>query len=196
LSERLDVHPVTPERWPHLVELFERRGPRGGRQNAPAYGCWCMFWRDRSLEHGTPKKRALGGIVRAGREPGLLAYEDGVPIGWISVAPREEYGALLRSPQYRPQEEEEGIWSIVCFTVDRGARGRGVHEALLAAAVEHASKGGAREIEAYPHLSNRGDYMGHVDLLRAHGFEPVRETAKRMVVRRALPRPGGGRGAA
>ncbi len=67
------VHPVTPERWPDMVELFERRGPRGGRRNVPAYGCWCMYWRDRSLGHGTPKKRAMGNLVRKGREPGLLA---------------------------------------------------------------------------------------------------------------------------
>src|SRR4051794_26934277 len=73
-----EVHPVTPERWPDMVELFERRGVRGGRGNTPAYGCWCMYWRDRSLAHGEPKKRAMAKLVRGGREPGLLAYEDGV----------------------------------------------------------------------------------------------------------------------
>ncbi|HYZ18150.1 MAG TPA: hypothetical protein VE615_01275, partial [Gaiellaceae bacterium] len=71
----LRVHAVTRNRWPDLVDLFERRGPRGGHRNVPGYGCWCMFWRDRSLAHGTPKKRALGARVRAGRVPGLLAYD-------------------------------------------------------------------------------------------------------------------------
>jgi ribosomal protein S18 acetylase RimI-like enzyme len=184
---QFEVHPLTAERWPDFVELFERRGPRGGRQNAPAYGCWCMYWRDRSLEHGAPKKRAMKANVQSGREPGLLAYTDGSPVGWVSIAPREEYEAVLRSPQYRPLEDEEGVWSIVCFTVDRGARGRGVQEALLAAAVEHAFARGATAVEAYPHVSNRGDYMGHVDLFRTHGFEPVRETGKRTIVRRAAP---------
>ena len=66
----LDVRPLTPERWADFVELFERRGPRGGRKNVPAYGCWCMYWRDRSVGHGDPKKRAMGKIVRAGKEPG------------------------------------------------------------------------------------------------------------------------------
>jgi ribosomal protein S18 acetylase RimI-like enzyme len=178
-----DVHPLSPERWPDFVELFERRGPRGGYQNAPAYGCWCMFWRDRSLEHGDPKKRAMRGIVQGGGEPGLLAYDDGSPVGWISIAPREQYQALLRSPQYRPGESEDGVWSIVCFTVDRDARGRGVHEALLVAAIEHAFSRGAASVEAYPHLEKRDDYMGHVELFRAHGFEPLRETAKRAIVR-------------
>ena len=182
----LDVRPLTPQRWPDFVELFERRGPRGGHRNVPAYGCWCMYWRDRSLGHGAPKKRAMKAIVQSGREPGLLAYLDGTGVGWVSVSPREEYGALLCSPQYRPDTDEEGVWSIVCFTVDRDARGQGVREALLEAAVQHASARGAQSIEAYPHLSKGDDYMGHVGLFRAHGFEPVREKAKRVIVRRVL----------
>jgi len=180
----IEVHPVTPDRWEDMVELFERRGPRGGYRNTPAYGCWCMFWRDRSLEHGEGKKRGMEELVRKGRQPGLLAYEDGEPVGGISVAARQEYAALLRSPQYRPREEEDGIWSIVCFTVDKPARGRGVRDALLAAAVEHAFARGARAVEAYPHSEKHDDYMGSVELFLAHGFEPVRESSKRVVVRR------------
>ena len=182
---RREIHPVTPERWADMVELFERRGPRGGHRNVPAYGCWCMFWRDRSLEHGTPKKRAMGAIVRAGREPGLLAYDDGSPVGWVAIAPREEYGALLRSPQYRPQDEDEGIWSIVCFTVDRDAQRQGVAGDLLDAAVAYACGRGAKAIEAYAHLTKDDDYMGGLRLYRSNGFRPVRETSKRAVVRRS-----------
>jgi GNAT superfamily N-acetyltransferase len=180
----IEVHALTPECWADFVELFERRGPRGGYRNVPAYGCWCMWWRNRSLEHGEPKKRAMRRIVQAGREPGLLAYSAGEVVGWISVAPREEYKALLTSPQYRPREDEDGVWSIVCFTVDKEARGQGVSEALLTAAVERAFARGASAVEAYAHLEKRDDYMGHVDLFHAHGFEPVRETSKRAIVRR------------
>jgi GNAT superfamily N-acetyltransferase len=180
----LEVRPVTPERWPDLVELFERRGPRGGHRNTPAYGCWCMYWRDRSLEHGAPKKRALGRLVRAGREPGLLAYDDGEAVGWVSVAPREEYGALVRSPQYGPRDDDEGVWSVVCFAVDRPLQGRGLAAALLDGAVEHACARGASAVEAYPHVSKVTDYMGGLELFAAHGFRVVREANKRVVVRR------------
>ncbi|MDQ3821978.1 MAG: GNAT family N-acetyltransferase [Actinomycetota bacterium] len=179
-----DVRPVTPQRWADMVELFERRGPRGGHRNVPAYGCWCMWWRDRSLEHGTPKKRAMGRLVRAGLEPGLLAYEDGSPVGWVAVARREDYGVLLRSPQYRPRDDDEGVWSIVCFVVDREAQGRGVAGSLLDAAVEHACRNGATAVEAYAHRAKEDDYMGGLRLYLARGFEPVRETSKRAVVRR------------
>ena len=182
----LKVLPVTPERWPDLVKLFERHGPRGGRRNVPAYGCWCMYWRDRSLEHGTPKKRAMGSLVRAGREPGLLSYDGNEPVGWISVGPREEYGALLSSPQYRPQDEDDGVWSIVCFVVDRPRQGEGIAAALLDGAVGHARTRSAAYLEAYPHLSKTDNYMGHLDLFLAHGFRVLRKTATRAVVRRSL----------
>jgi ribosomal protein S18 acetylase RimI-like enzyme len=180
----IEVHPVTPDRWVDLVELFERRGPRGGHRNAPAYGCWCMWWRDRSLEHGEGKKRGMEELVRKGRRPGLLAYEDGSPVGWVSIAARSEYAQLLRSPQYRSRDEERGVWAIVCFTIDKPARGRGIREALLEAAVEHAFANGAKAVEAYAHKEKRDDYMGHVALYEAYGFEPVRETSKRVVLRR------------
>ncbi len=179
------VHPVTPERWPDMVELFERRGPRGGRRNVPAYGCWCMYWRDRSLGHGTPKKRAMGNLVRKGREPGLLAYEKGKPIGWIALAPREHYAVLLRSPQYRPRDEGGGssVWSVVCFAIDPDQRRHGLAAVLLDAAVAHAFVRGATSIEAYPHNSSRTDYMGYVELYRRAGFASMRDANRRSVVR-------------
>ncbi len=177
------MRPLTAGRWPDLVDLFERRGPRGGPPNRPGDGCWCMFWRDRSLRHGTPKKRALGALVRAGREPGLLAYDRSEAVGWISVSPREQYAALSSSPQYRPQDDDEGVWSIVCFVIDRPRQGEGISGALLDGAIAHARKRSAATLEAYPHRSKKDDYMGHVDLFVERGFRVARETAKRAVVR-------------
>jgi len=181
----LQVAPLTPERWQDFVELFEQRGPRGGSRNSPAHGCWCMYWRDRSLVHGEPKKRAMAGLVRRRRETGLLAYRYGAAVGWVSIAPRHEYAALLASPQYRPRDEGGGrsAWAIVCFVVDRPHHGTGVREALLAAAVEHAFAQGAGSVEAYPHVSAPHDYMGGIALYRRAGFAEVRAANKRAIVR-------------
>lgn len=182
----LRVVPVTAERWTDMCTLFEQRGPRGGYRNVPAWGCWCMYWRDRSLEHGEPKKQAMERLVCSGREPGLLGYaEDGEPVGWVSLGPREDFHALLRSPQYRPRDEGGGdaVWSLVCFVVDRPAQRQGVAAALLDAAVEHAFARGASSLEAYPHRRERTNYMGHVSLFERAGFRPVRETSKRVVMR-------------
>ena len=183
---KLRVHAVTRNRWPDLVDLFERRGPRGGHRNVPGYGCWCMFWRDRSLAHGTPKKRALGALVRAGRAPGLLAYDGREAVGWISVSPREHYAALLESPQYRPQDDDDGVWSIVCFVIDRPRQGEGISGVLLDGAIEHARKRSAAVLEAYPHCTKKDNYMGYLDLFAERGFQVVRQTAKRAVVRLPL----------
>jgi GNAT superfamily N-acetyltransferase len=145
-----------------------------------------MYWRQRSNGNVAFNKRRMEAIVRAGREPGLLAYgEESAPIGWVSIAPREEYEALLRSPQYRPRDDEPGVWSIVCFTIDRYARRHGVAAVLLDAAVQHAFAHGATAVEAYPHVANGDDYMGCVPLYEEAGFFRVRDANKRAVYSRA-----------
>lgn len=181
----MNVVPVTPDRWGGMCRLFEQRGPRGGYRNVPAYGCWCMYWRDRSLEHGEPKKRAMADLVRSGREPGLLAYDGNEPVGWVSLGPREDFAPLVASPQYGPRETGGGdaVWSLVCFTVDKNAQRQGVARALLDAAVDHAFTHGATSLEAYPHSTERTNYMGHVELFVSAGFVRVRETSKRVIMR-------------
>jgi len=145
-------------------------------------GCWCMWWRKRT---GDPakNKRNMRGIVRAGREPGLLAYDDGEPVGWVSIAPRDEFGQLLTSRQYRPLDTDEGVYSLVCFYVDPRAKRQGVQSELLDAALEHAKRKGARAVEAYAHASDQRDYMGAVELFRQAGFRRVRESGKRLIMR-------------
>jgi ribosomal protein S18 acetylase RimI-like enzyme len=181
----MEIRPLTPERWPDFVDLFTRPGPRGGK-SGPIH-CSCMWWRDRGRGKTghADNKRNMAKLVREGGEPGLLAYDDGKPTGWISVAPREQHGRLLRSREYRPEEPDEpGVWSIVCFYIHPAARHEGLAKALLDAAVEHAARRSARVLEAYPH--NKGDYMGTPQLFDQAGFKDVRPTSSRTVMRRNL----------
>jgi GNAT superfamily N-acetyltransferase len=172
------IAPVTPDRWDDMAELFERRGPRGG---VPVTSwCWCMWWRQRA-EDRRKNREAMHEIVSAGRRPGLIAYEDGHPIGWVAVAPREEYGQLMRSRRYGPIDDQSGIWSIVCFYVVSGAKRRGVARTLLAAALEHAVASGAAGVEAYPH--ERWDYMGSAQMFESAGFAVLRPAGKRLIMR-------------
>jgi GNAT superfamily N-acetyltransferase len=99
---------------------------------------------------GAANRGALKAIVERNDQPGLLAYRDGVAVGWVAVAPREEYGRVMRSPIHKPIDDEGPVYSISCFFVAKGARGEGVADALLEAAMEFARKKGARLIEAYP----------------------------------------------
>jgi GNAT superfamily N-acetyltransferase len=182
----MEILPVTPNRWDDLVDLFTRKGPRGG--GGAGENCWCMWWRQRGRGRER-NRRGMRTLVKEGREPGLLAYEDGVAVAWVSVAPRDEYGHLSRSKHYGPTEPDEGVWSIACFLVHASARHRGVAKALLGAAVEHALSRGASAVEAYPH-ARRADYMGSAEMFASAGFEPVRAASVRMIVR-YVPRHSG-----
>jgi L-amino acid N-acyltransferase YncA len=190
--EELTVRPVTPDRWDDLAALF---GPNGAYS-----GCWCMYLRESAKEFeancpggGTANRDRLRAIVEAGEVPGLLAYDpDGVPVGWVSVSPREGYPRVLRSPVHKPVDDVEGVWSVACFFVAKEARGAGVCEALLDAAVDHATAQGAEVVEAYP--VDAGDdrrpqaemWRGSADLFLRAGFEVVaRRRPARPIVRRA-----------
>ncbi len=185
---KLEFQPLTPRRWDDLEQLFGERGACGG--------CWCMWWRLRRSEYeqkkGADNRRALRRIVRSGREPGLLAYAAGEPIGWCAVEPRERYSTLARSRILKPVDEQ-AVWSVVCFFVKQEWRGRGVSTRLLRAACKHAREHGAKILEGYPHDLKGGRLPGafvHNGLLpsfeRAHFREVARRSEKRPIVRKEL----------
>jgi GNAT superfamily N-acetyltransferase len=172
----LEIHPLTPDRWHDFEQLFGERGAVGG--------CWCMWWRFSGKvfaeNTGETNKIALKNIVSEGREPGLLAYLDGQPVGWVSVAPREEFAARFnnKSPVFKPIDDQP-VWSIICFFIDKQHRHQGIAQQLLEAAVEYASDHGAEIVEAIPvdtRTSNAKDadiYVGTEAMFRAAGFEVV-----------------------
>src|SRR5262249_23259344 len=136
-----EAHPVTRERWPDLVELFDRPIVRT---------CFCMYYRKAGdTGAGEPNRRAMRELVDCGIVPGLIGYEDGVPVAWVSLGPREHYDRLRRSPIMKPVDARP-VWSIVCFFVDANARGRGLSARMLRAATDYARSKGVRLLEAYP----------------------------------------------
>jgi GNAT superfamily N-acetyltransferase len=180
-----EAHAVTKERWADLVELFDRPIVRT---------CFCMFYRkagDTGI--GSQNQRAMKALVDAGTVPGLVGYEDGKPVAWVSLGPREEYGKLQRSPVMKPVDDRP-VWSIVCFFVAREARGRGLAGRMLEAAVEYARSHGALLVEAYPvDRQVRGApnsmFFGAKSMFDRAGFEEVaRRKPTRPVVRMALRR--------
>jgi GNAT superfamily N-acetyltransferase len=187
VPQGLEVHPVTPERWGDLADLAGERGFTSG--------CWCMWWRVTSKEfderHGAGLRRDLQRLVDAGRAPGLLAYVDGVPAGWVAVAPRDEYPRLDRSPKLR-RLDDRPVWSITCFSIDRRHRRRGVAAVLLDAAVDFAQERGAEVVEAYPidtagaKRSSAELYTGTLAMFERAGFEEVARRGGRPIVRRAV----------
>ncbi len=142
---KLTFRPLTPERWPDFEALFGKKGAYGG--------CWCMWWRvtrkQFDQDAGRANKRAIKRIVTSDDEPGVLAYSGKSAVGWCAVAPREVYGALNRSRTLKPFDDEP-VWSITCFFIDKESRGQCMMTALLDAAVKFAKKRGARFVEGYP----------------------------------------------
>ena len=87
--------------------------------------------------------------VQNGIPVGILAYADGKPIGWCSIAPRDTYSALERN-RALARVDDAPVWSVVCFFVDRAYRRKRVTLGLLRAALEYAATKGAQVIEGYP----------------------------------------------
>ena len=136
---------LSPETWNDFETLF---GPRGA-----CGGCWCMAWRSPREEFkadtGEGNRAAMRALVDAGKQPGVMLYEDGGAVAWCAVAPREEYVRLAASRILAPVDQEK-VWSVSCFFVDKKARGKGHSVAVLEAAVEFARAKGAKIVEGYP----------------------------------------------
>ena len=185
----MQVHPLTAERWEDLVALFDRPGdPKG---------CWCMFYRVRSKEFerlwGAGARAAFRQVVAEGPPPGLLAYRDGVPVGWVAVAPRDVYQRILNSRVLRPADDAPACWAVVCFYVLRSERRGGVAAALLEAAVAFAAEHGAAAVEGYPKDTEGAPkhanemFVGSMSMFTDAGFTEVgRRSPTRPIMRREL----------
>lgn len=185
----LRCEPVTADRWDDLVALF---GPSGAYS-----GCWCTWWRLGSADWsaaGTDGRRTvMHDVVREGPPPGLLAYRDDVPVGWVAAAPRDCYPRLNRSPHTRAVDDV-AVWAVTCFWVHRGHRRSGVAAALLDAACRAAADAGAPAVEGVPVDTSGGRasaadvFTGTVPLFARAGFVEVarRPGARRVVMRKDL----------
>ncbi len=179
---QLSFRPVDRSTWADFERLFEARG-------GPKY-CWCMVWRASPEEARRPdsasRKKAMQKRVEAGVPVGILAYRDGQPVAWCSIAPRSTYRPL-GGPEEAPGEK---VWSLACFFVTRPLRSQGLVGSLIREAEAYARRGGATILEAYPVDPDSPSYhfMGYVESFRAAGYLEVgRAGSRRHVYRKTLP---------
>jgi ribosomal protein S18 acetylase RimI-like enzyme len=186
---KLDIHPLTPDRWPDLEAIFEARGCSVAR------GCWWMYYRRSGDAGAAPagvtkaqaNKAAFKAIVDAGRMTGVIGYRDGVPVGWLSFGPREDFDKLRRSPVMKAVDDLP-VWSVICFVVPAEHRSTGVATALLDGAIAFARERGIT-LEAYPvdregRSADDSMWFGAKSMFDAAGFEEVaRRKPQRPVVR-------------
>lgn len=185
ILDSLSFFPVTPERWTDFEHLFGKRGACGG--------CWCMFWRQKRSEFeqfkGDVNRQLMQALVESGEVPGILGYAGDRPFGWVSVGPRLNFSTLERSRILKPVDDQD-VWSVVCFFVDKPYRKRGLTVHLLQAAVEYARQCGVRIVEGYPYEQAGGSspdpfvYTGLLSAFQKAGFtEVLRRSPKRPIVR-------------
>jgi len=143
---RLTTEELTPHMWPQVEALFGSRGACGG--------CWCQAWHLEKGERweeirGAPAKARMRKGVKAGTLLGILAFDGETPVGWCAFGPRNTFSRLNRARTLKCDDADR-VWSLPCFFVIRGYRGRGVAKALLAHALRAMEARGARIAEGYP----------------------------------------------
>jgi len=187
MSTTLSFQPLTSNLFADFERLF---GPRGA-----CGGCWCMFWklRGKAFEESTgePARQMQKNIVDSGVVPGLLAYMDGEPVGWIAVEPRSEYPKLTHSRILMPVDDAN-VWSVTCFFVVKQIRRQGLTVELLKAAVDYVREQGGKILEGYP-VDAKKDmpapfvYTGTAAAFQSAGFiEVARRSETRPIMRYSI----------
>jgi len=172
--------PATPDRWLDVATILSRDGDRG---------CWCQYYRLSSGDYarrppGDGERLLHAQVTTSDIAPGIVAYADGEPAGWLGLWPRSRMERLVRSRTI-PQVDDVDPWSLVCFNVRVGYRRLGVARALLDGAIRYAREMGAPALEAYPvepggrRVDTAFGYVGFVPMFEAAGFRRVVETASK-----------------
>jgi GNAT superfamily N-acetyltransferase len=153
-----------------------------------------MTQKEFDANKGDRNRHVMRAIVETGQVPGILAYDGATPVGWCSVAPREEFPRLARSRILKPVDDTP-VWSVVCLYVAKTHRGRRVATGLLKAAIDYVRDNGGNVVEGYavePKKDRMPDvfaYHGPVEAYRHAGFHEVaRRSETRPIMRCVIGR--------
>jgi GNAT superfamily N-acetyltransferase len=186
---KLSFHPLTLKRWKDFENLFGEKGA--------CAGCWCMYWLMNKKEYDEKRKdgrtkKEMKTIVKNNVEPGIIAYYENNPVGWIAVQPRQKYSRLLNSKILQPVDDKP-VWSIVCFFVHKDYRKMGISIELIKNACHFAASKGGMIVEAYPTDTKKNNsvpvfiYTGTLSAFKKAGFKEVaRRSETRPIMRKKL----------
>ena len=150
--------------------------------------CMCQYWRmssgDYSRSSHETRLEALRAQLGERPSPGMLAFLDGEPAGWVGFGPRQRIERLVRSRTI-PALDDVPVWSIYCFTVRIGYRRQGITRELLDGLISYARDEGAPALEAYPvdtagrRIHGTAAYVGTAGMFERAGFRRILETDAR-----------------
>jgi len=181
-TERLDaigsieIRAIGPETLDDILAFFDTEAFVGN----PAWAsCYCMFfpaggrssddWGDRTWSQNRSDQAAR---IETGETTGVLAYVDGHLAGWCNATARSKFPGLATG------YGDEGVGSIVCFTISPAYRDHGVAGHLLDGAISYLWSSGFNRIEGYPVAEPQAReraFPGSLALFLSKGFEVVSE---------------------
>ena len=179
IADELTFEPLSRANWGMFTELFGERGACGN--------CWCMYFRLRPQEFVDGKKDGgnkakMRELVWSGMPTGIMGVHQGKAIAWCAFAPREDYRKIENSRVHKRIDDEK-VWSVSCFFVDKDYRRSGVSVAMLRGLIAYARKQKIAVIEAYPTIPTKEplpDSFGWIGLYKSFeraGFEVVDRTS-------------------
>ena len=176
---KLKFDPLTASTWKQFETLM---GEKGGCGN-----CWCMYFRlpYKEFQENKPdgNKKMMRHLVNKGKPQGLIASTDQEPIGWIAMAPREDYMKLEKARVFK-RFDDKPVWSITCFFIKKQFRHMGLSRQLIKGAVDFAKRKKIKTLEAYPAIPYDEKvphaflWVGVLSSFINNGFKIVKQQSK------------------
>lgn len=176
---KLKFEPLTTSTWKQFETLM---GEKGGCGN-----CWCMYFRlpYKEFQENKPdgNKKMMRHLVNKGKPQGLIASTDQEPIGWIAMAPREDYMKLEKARVFK-RFDDKPVWSITCFFIKKQFRHMGLSRQLIKGAVDFAKTKKIKTLEAYPAIPYDEKvphaflWVGVLSSFINNGFKIVKQQSK------------------
>lgn len=185
-DNNLSFQPLNTSNFGDFEYLFGEKGA--------CEGCWCMQCRLQADEfeagRGEGNHLAMKALVKSGRIPGIIAYNDNEPVGWCSLGNREDFPRLPKS--HEVQIIDEQTWIVSCLFIRRDWRRRGVKRALLKHLIAYCQTKGAKVLESHQCNSKFSKYpdafawSGIEKAYEAVGFDKVADLSDKRPIMRYL----------
>ena len=178
-SRQIKLEPLTKTNWKAFEELMGEKGGCGH--------CWCMLFRlpYKEFQSNNPdgNKKLMKGIVSSSKPTGLIATYENEAIGWMALAPREDY-IKIENARSLKRIDDKPVWSITCLFIKKEFRRMGVSQIMIKGAIEYAQKNNIRILEAYPVIPYDEKvpppflWVGVLSTFTRNGFKIVRQNGK------------------